>query len=343
MTWSPEATKLMHDVYLPNSLTITEALEKIDKEAGFAISYGRFRDYFRKEFGVSAGSCLGNNTSEIQEDSIVKQLERVIKSHPPVEIKDARSPDSHSIVICLSDLHFGTNTKTAIKRIHAIIDAALSLVNLRTQEFVVLCLGDMVDGQGIFPGQCFHLEDDAPGQVVTVRNVLWEMFVTLACKLPVKVGCAYGNHGRTSHRKDMTRSHRSNWDWVLYMTLDAMARVYGSRIAINYCSEEFNTFNIRGHRGLLSHELPPQIQTEARRSKVAGWADIYDVDFMACGHRHDPSIAHYNGRPIITNGALADPNEFAKTKIARISKPTQFIFNATNKNLLTEIHPIVLS
>lgn len=348
MAWSQEATILMHDVYLPKHDNIRDALKDIEKEAGYKISYDHFRHLFKDMYEYTASYRLlrkfplQTSSQFLTNKSIIDQIKEALQSIPRYSPRPKTVVGNHTLVATLSDLHFGKNTSLLESRIKEYTYIIKNLASSKTDEFVLLMLGDMVDGQGIYPGQCYDIEIDPPGQVIATRDSLWRLMVSLRKKAPVRAECVFGNHGRVTQKKDLIATRRSNWDWILYMVLDAMSRISESEISISYADELFHEALIRGYRLLLAHEAIPQVATNARRAKAAGWADIYKFDLMVSAHLHDYSITNYNGRPLIINGAMADPSEFAKTALARTSHPTQLVWQTTDKNLLESIYPIIL-
>lgn len=252
-----------------------------------------------------------------------------------------------SLCLLLSDLHIGRrivdqstreriyDIQIGLERVRAIPDKILS--NLpkepgKYDELVLLILGDIVDGEDIFPGHAQQIQQSAEGQTSETVRALWHTVLSLSKIFPiVRIATAPGNHGRFG---------ASNWDNVVYRQLEILIDSSDrENISIKNRYEKFNIVNVKGHKGLLRHSAPAQADTAAARARLGGWNDIHNFDFLSFGHFHHWGIFTWNGKPIFRNGSLMGADDYAE-ELAVSDVPCQLIFGVTEETLPTMIIPI---
>lgn len=237
-----------------------------------------------------------------------------------------------SLVICLSDTHFGKHTKKynleiARQRILSIPENIYRSARPSVDEVVVCLVGDMVEGEDIYATQNNHIEVPVIDQTTAAAEAIWQMLVLTnnLFNCPVRVEVAPGNHGRMSK----TANEKSNWDNILYFILKVMAEMNGnSDIVVNMNYDEFLTFPVKDRVGLLYHKGVKHTGTPAMKVKLAGWAVSKGFDFLVHGHWHNFQIGNWLGRIVVGNGCMCGSDDLAE-QLALEDKARQAHFFVT--------------
>jgi predicted phosphodiesterase len=221
-----------------------------------------------------------------------------------------------SLVVVLSDTHFGKHTDSfnlsvAKERMLSIPENLAKKDLPEFDEIVVLLVGDMIEGEDIYPTQSHHVEVPAIDQVRLCTEALWELFVRLEQKfdVPVRVETCPGNHGRVSK----TANEKTNWDNVIYHLLNVMGTMAKNpKININCNFEEFHRFKVKDRTGLLYHHGVKHTGTPGMRIKIAGWTASKNFDFLVHGHWHEWHVGNWLGKWVIGNGCMCGPDDLAE-------------------------------
>jgi hypothetical protein len=237
--------------------------------------------------------------------------------------------NERSLVIVISDVHWGKKTKRFNMEIASqrILSIASTLWNTDLPEFdeiVVLLLGDLVEGEDVFAHQQSVIEAPVIAAHKKGTETIWKLLLTLKdlFGVPVRVECAYGNHGRMSK----TAHPSSNWDNAIHSSL-AMISQFSKKpgIQVNLCLDEFNLIDIKGVKTLLLHEAPKNLSTPTTLLKFSGWIISKDIDLLVSGHWHNFGVDKYLGRTRIANGSVPGADDLAE-KIAREDPACQAYF-----------------
>lgn len=300
-------------------------------------------------------------TEKAKQTNIKKSvLEGILKG---IKLKRAETPRTQSIstvaprgnkeslCVLLSDFHMGrevVNTATqeteynleiGEERILQTADLVLdALPNNRNQydEVVMILAGDHVDGENIYRSQPFEIEEHVVEQLNKTVKAVWSLTTTFASAFPsVRIVTARGNHGRTDGAPE------ANWDNVLFRQLEVLVDITNKRnISIKNRYGEFNTVNVKGHKGLVRHVAPVQADTTSAKSKYGSWFALHEWDFMCIAHWHHWGVLTWQGKPIFRNGSIIGGDPFAET-LAAYDPPTQLVFGITESKLPTMIIPIL--
>jgi predicted phosphodiesterase len=264
---------------------------------------------------------------------------------PAVQLEE--NSDNESLVVLLSDFHVGKvvqdessrclfDVAKAIVRIDSLRETVWQILvkNMLVDEVVLILAGDLVDGEGIYPGQEMHLEVHVADQIKAVTTSLWKLITDLSGELKVRVVTCRGNHGRTG------LSDEANWDNIVYQQLEILADMQNdSHLAVKNLYGNFNTFEVRGWKGLVRHNAPMQADTGAAIAKFAGWHSIHQYDFLCYGHWHHWGVMTWNGKPLFRNGSLGGGDDYAEG-FGAYDYPTQLAFIVSEDELIRNIYPI---
>jgi len=166
---------------------------------------------------------------------------------------------------------------------------------------------------------------------------MWGMVGKLRDEFPlIRVVTTRGNHGRTG--KDV--SPEANWDNMLFQQLELLIDLEDDPdLIIKNRYGDYNTFQVKGWRGMVRHKAPVQADTSAAQAKFAGWQGIHQWDIFMYGHFHHWGVMTWNSKPIIRNGSLMGGDDYAET-LAAYDDPTQVVFTVNKKHLPAAIYPV---
>jgi len=148
------------------------------------------------------------------------------------KVTSIRKSEKESLCIQLSDLHVGKKVELngnitfdleiAERRLSTLGERVIKLLGSgRMKDFdevVIMVNGDIVDGEGIYQTQAFHVDTFVANQCRVAAASIWEIVQTfLKCSTikSVRLVTAPGNHGRVSYYNH----EQSNWDNIVSMML----------------------------------------------------------------------------------------------------------------------------
>ena len=248
-------------------------------------------------------------------------------------VKDKRKIKPEVALVHLTDWQAGKQTisydiSVLETRIADMIRKVIQLTDIQrahhpVKECVVMLGGDMVEGVGIFPGQQFEIGAHLYEQMFAVVRIIESAIRTLATNFEsVKVVCEFGNHGRLGKKGDMPAG--DNIDRMAY------------QIASNNCADIkhvkwqmsddwYQIFAIGNYNVLLVHGDEIGAFGSILR-KVSAWSTGVVEPFHDCymGHFHTPTaLTMANGGRVFVTGSPESHNEYARTFIAAVGKPSQ--------------------
>jgi|APSaa5957512535_1039671.scaffolds.fasta_scaffold02340_9 hypothetical protein len=259
--------------------------------------------------------------------------------------RDRRKAGEQVAVAVLSDWQLGKQTPSynsvvCEERIERYADKLESIVkmhrgNTPVHELRVYLLGDIVEGEEIFPGQA-HLIDSSLYQQMTVDgprilcNFLQHM-LTIFKKVHV-VG-VIGNHGSLGGRSRKDYNGETNADRMLYnICRQILHKEKRLSWFIPWEKDErmwYAVDNIGEHGFLLAHG--DQIRgglVHGLAKKTWGWA-VGGVpekfNEVIIGHWHQPTRMTLNTITARVNGSTESDNTYAQEQLAAIGRPSQWL------------------
>ena len=282
---------------------------------------------------------------------------------PPKPVKNSRGAPEICVPL-LSDIQLAKvtpeyNTKVAEKRVVQYAKKICKLADIQrsshpVNKVAVLCLGDIIEGELIFPGQS-HLIDSSLYSQVTVDGprILHKFFTILLAHFE-EVECHWviGNHGRVGGKNSKDYHPESNADAMLGNILQQLF-VNEPRIKFNisYKKNERAWYTIanlgRKCKFFLFHG--DQVKGFAGfpwygfGKKIQGWKVLAsqglmeDFDYAVAGHFHTPNTQYINDIRFWCNGSTESYNTFAQEQLASMGRPSQFcLFVKPNKGVTAE-------
>lgn len=269
---------------------------------------------------------------------------------PPVTAPkpDKRNRQAETAVAVLGDFQLGKvtagyNSEICEERINTYADKVIKLTEIQRADHPVndlqlFVLGDIVEGELIFPGQQWQLDSSLYQQTVLdapriLSNFIRKMLANFPGKITVHM--VIGNHGAIggATRRDM--NPESNADRMAYRITQLMLKdekrvsfnipdgtgeshwYTVAEVYDNYRVLLFHGYNLRGGSGFPWYGL---------MKKVGGWSlgaipeKFHDVDF---GHWHQPTRVTLNRVTARCNGSPESHNTFAQEALAAVGRPSQ--------------------
>jgi len=272
---------------------------------------------------------------------LVMNTEKWLSELPKANIGGG-SDDKEAAALLISDLHSGKkhyddkgvptyNRDIAAFRLALLKERLIHLItkNLRPDkidELHILLLGDIVDGSGIYPNQELNQDmQSVQPQVALASAGIWDIVRTVREKLNYKVFIRgiRGNHGRQGKYAPAA----NNFDFMVYQTLRMLAHYEDEdNVSVEYSTmTDYLNFEIKGHRGHIRHEAPPQTETPAARAKFGGWREKHRWDFICYGHKHHPGNGTWMGYEAMMNGSFVGDDDLSEV-MGQGSRPSQTLF-----------------
>jgi hypothetical protein len=289
-------------------------------------------------------------------DEVIEAVYRAIRDGvaaitvPPVPrpVADRRRSGDEVALIAFSDLQLAQTTRTygsdvARERVERYAAKIERLVGLQrsahpVRRAHVYLLGDIVEGELVFPGQAWQVDASAYVQVALAGPEIVAGFIRrmLALFEAVHVVAVPGNHGIVSRH----HSPETNYDRMVYAICQQLL-----------AGEKRLTWQIaheRGHfAGLAVDEIGPELSVlawhghQARRVSssshlpfyklIQGWASgalPQRFNVSLCGHHHVPTLLTLNAVTHLINGTFASDAEYAVERFASNVRPAQWLLFA---------------
>lgn len=271
---------------------------------------------------------------------------------PPVKKpeKSAKPSTTHIAVAILSDWQLGKltpsyNSQVCEQRIEVYADKFLKLVEETRQarpvdRLAVFLVGDMVEGELIFPGQSWAIDASLYRQVtMDGPRILGSFARRMAEAFPqVDIYAVPGNHGFLGGRSRKEMHPESNADRMLYqigklMSQDVkhmtwhvtedwwMPADLGAKCRFMLCHGN----QVRGYNGIPWYGWTRKTMGWSMMSRI--WEEM-TFDYVAAGHFHTPVSIYVNGIRLWINGSTESHNPYAAEQLAAAGEPSQWMLIA---------------
>ena len=352
---------------MPPQDEIDEALERLDRRETERELQAEVRKLQRK---------LKKEKSKT--DALTEAVDEALAANArSMQVRPVRKPGKHShsaspqvAVPWVSDLQAGKRTPTydsdvMAKRLDRYTYKALDLIELQRNDAEVneirsWWLGDMIEGEDIFPGQPYLIDSSNYEQVFFTAERLIEMVRTWLTSVEfVHVEAAIGNHGRVGRRGQM--SGPFNLDRFVYRIVQ-IALENEPRFKLEFAEPTLESgdrgwywvSNIGELRTLLIHGDQFRgslgVPWYGIRKKVLGWKAMGtnprmafpDFDDVAFGHWHQSVAWTINGIGVRGNGTTESWNDYAAENLAGMGRPSQRLqFVSPSRGMVTAEYPDV--
>lgn len=260
------------------------------------------------------------------------------------EVKSKGTPETAVAVFAdwqLGKVTASYNSDVLAKRIEMYTEKMIEIVNIQrahhnVDTLHVWLLGDIVEGEEIFPGQSHLLDAGLYRQVGIYGPEILSKFLTVALQnfKHVHVTGVIGNHGAVGGRARRQHDPETNMDRLLYKIVQLIFK-----------DEPRITFNIPDGRGersfyavdrignyssLLIHgdQMPSPTAFHGYFKKVMGWKDgaipeQFDDVFM--GHYHQQVKVTIGSGLLRISGSPESNNTYAQEYFSSMSRPCQHL------------------
>lgn len=276
---------------------------------------------------------------------------------------DASDEDEETAVVVLGDWQLGKKTPTyssdiCAKRIELLGDKVLRITNIQRADHPIKHLrvwlvGDIVEGEDIFPGQSHLVDASLYGQVgVYGPRILREFVLKMLANFEtVTLVGVVGNHGTIGGISRRNYNDETNMDRLLYKIIEWMFE-YEPRVKC-HIPEGFGERNfyavdtIGDYSTLLVHgdQFPAPTSLHSYYKKVMGWKDgaipeHFDDVFM--GHYHQKALMTLGSTQLRIVGSPESYNTFAQEVLANMGRPSQHLQFVHPENGITSEHTLWL-
>jgi hypothetical protein len=270
-----------------------------------------------------------------------------IERAPRVEPKPSQGGDSEVAVVVLSDWQLAKvtpdyNSQVCAERIDRLADKLIRLTDIQRadhpiEELRLWCLGDMVEGELIFPGQS-HLIDASLYQQVCKDGVkIGTDFIRKVAPhfKHLTVEAVIGNHGRIGGRASRDYDPETNADRMLYRIWELVMSAANEDVQFKIPDggrerNWYHVSDIGGYKTLLFHGDQMRgtsgLPWYGFFKKISGWkngAIPGGFDDAYCGHWHQPTRLTINKSTVRVAGSTESYNTYAAEQLAAVGRPSQ--------------------
>ena len=284
-------------------------------------------------------------------------------SIPPVPKppKDKRRADPEAAVLLLADWQYGKTTPEydsdiAKQRVERLTDKALRIIDYVRQhhpvpEVHVLMLGDLVEGELIFPGQSHRIDASLYRQTFEVGEMVANLLRRFAANVDtVKAEGVIGNHGAIGGPVRRESHPETNADAMAMQ----IARLHLGSDRIDFPEPVtdnerhwYAIHEVMGRKWMLFHG--DQVRGYAGipwygfRKLVQGWyVTLGPFQYAASGHWHQTIREDINGIIHFGAGSTESANTYAQEYLAGGGQQGSQWLLFQNADGLTSEHPIRL-
>lgn len=279
------------------------------------------------------------------------------------ELRRTGNGDPEVAVAVFADWQLGKvtpdyNSEVLAERIELYTKKLLDIVEIQRADHPVdtlhvWLLGDIVEGEEIFPGQSHLLDSGIYRQVGVNGPEILTKFLSTALQhfSKVHVTGVIGNHGSIGGRNRKMYDPESNMDRLLYRIVNLIFK-----------NEPRITFNIPDGRGerhwyavdtigtyssLLIHgdQMPSPSAFPAYYRKVMGWKDgaiPEEFEDVFMGHYHQQAKMTIGTSTLRISGSPESTNTYAQEYFNSMSRPSQHLMFIHPKNGITSEYSIWL-
>ena len=281
---------------------------------------------------------------------------------PTPRIASGKRGTAEKALIVVSDLQLAKVTPTynsdvCEKRMDNYAESILRITEIQrsdhpVDEARIYCLGDMLEGELIFPYQAYQLDAGLYTQLMVDGPRIMINFVRklLTGFKRIHMVCVPGNHGEIGGAARRAYNPETNADRMLYHHIwTSLAREPRLTWQIPYAQNEsawyavdypfdkrFGNFMFHGHQ--IPNPGSASVATVARR--IWGWASGgVEEPFMNTffAHWHSPKYIPMNRYEIFCNGSTESTNIYAQERLSAIGQPVQLLcFQHPERNITAQ-------
>lgn len=290
-----------------------------------------------------------------------------VKSPP----RDQRGGKEEVAISVLGDWQLAKVTRTynsdvCEERIEVLGDKIEQIVAVQRQDHPVRRLwvpmvGDLIEGEMIFPGQAHLIDASLFRQVLIDGPRILGGFLRrmLGIFERVDVDGVIGNHGAVGGRGRRDYHPETNGDAMMYEVTRQVLEASGQdrlNFSANYVDLErmwYKVRDINGKRWLLIHGDQARggngisgLPFPTLTSKVLKWGNggiPEDFNYVLCGHYHTPTRMTIGNKKLWMSGSTESDNTYASEFMAAMGQPTQWLLFASSRGNVTGEYEVRLN
>lgn len=268
---------------------------------------------------------------------------------------DKRKGEPEHAILLASDWQWGKitptyNSEIAAVRVKELGEKVKRLVDIQrtahpVRELHIHLLGDLVEGEDIFPGQAHLIDSGLYSQMFGAAEALARLVREMLGHFEkVKVVGVIGNHGRLG-RKGTFRPE-SNADAMMYriarMAVGEEKRLEWPETFTQGERHWYAIDNVLGKRWFLFHGDQvgggfAGFPWYGFGKKLSGWrASVAEFDYSVGAHFHTPTRMYLNGLTHWNGGSIESTNTFAQEQLAAAGEPCQWLLFQNEKGVTAE-------
>jgi hypothetical protein len=217
----------------------------------------------------------------------------------------------------------------------------------KIKKLNIFMVGDMVEGELIFPNQLAYLDQTVMDQVTKGAQEFHDLITYLSGLVDkVEIYATPGNHGRASRKGE---GHPiSNWDYAFYVMMSLMLRD-NPKIKIHISKAPVMALQMMGKNILVSHG-----------DETVGWSGLpwygmqrdtlkqmamlgIPLDLVIKAHHHQQAEFTISAIDFVANGSWQGATDFSVRVCKSVTVPVQKIFGFHRKWGRTWTRNIVLA
>lgn len=271
----------------------------------------------------------------------------VPKFDPPQ--KDRRRKGEETAIAVLSDWQLGKKTPTyssevCEERIELFTKKASNIVDIQrldhpVKKIALFFVGDMIEGELIFPGQAWHIDSSLYQQVTIDGPRIMMATVNWASSMfeEVDVYAVPGNHGYLGGRSRKDMHPESNADRMLYQICSQLTEANEYENVNWHVAEDWwyvadlgdkcrffllHGEDVRSYSGIPWYGWTRKVMGTTSMERI--WPEM-SYDHMVAGHFHTPVSIYINGRRLWINASTESHNPYAARALSAAGEPAQWL------------------
>jgi predicted phosphodiesterase len=276
---------------------------------------------------------------EMVVDCLREAIDPIADFRMPADIRgEEKGGDEEAAVLLISDAQIGKVTPsydsaTFAERMELLTDKTIKIANIHRSDHPVnnlhcFWLGDMPDGQLIYPTQAYHTDANAVNQIFRHgMPVCVDSMARFASNFrTVTNKCVRGNHGRTGKFAEET----SNWDLVFYEAMKLATRQVPN-VSWDITEDWKLLTEVMGWKFLLNHGHTIRMQLNIPHYGITTrgmrWqGSVGRYDYLCLGHFHTSSMMDWNEWELFLNGTFVSDDDFTEENLGLVSSTRQILF-----------------
>jgi hypothetical protein len=292
---------------------------------------------------AQATKDINNELLEIEKE-VVEAVNRLPVNYP--EYKETKG--SSTLVIPRCDDHFGVkvqgrsinskySTPIARKRVNTIVNDAIEKSRERgdVENVVVPFLGDIIDGENVYPGHEVNLRDFMNEQIKKATSVYLNQIEKLSEEFEhVKIPYCPGNHANIGTI--------SNADDIIYNQIEMGVELLDiENVSFVRNNSAYVEFDIRGYKAYGRHgdDALEHASTSSGDDRWMNWKEEVDFDLAYHGHHHQLRMEPVGHGQVFQCGTLVPPSLFVN-KIGSTGVPRAMYHFTTDENAVEDMNII---